>query len=262
MRRTLLIVAVSLATLAGCAQRGEERAGGDEIVVAAAANLTEAFGEVGKRFTAKTGVRVVNSFGSTADLAKQIENGAPFDVFAAADTKTVEGLEKKGLLAEGSRAVYARGRLVVWFPRGSGASIEALTGAGVSKVAVAKPELAPYGEAAVEALRALKLWERVEPKVVYAQNVAQAKQFAVTGNAEAALLPRSLVKAGEGAAVEIDGKLHRPIEQSLAIVKASKKQEAARQFADFILSEEGQALLESYGYEKAVGRRLEQETDK
>ncbi len=115
---------------------------------------------------------------------------------------------------------------------------------------MAKPELAPYGEAAVESLRALGVWERVEPKVVYAQNVAQAKQFAATGNAEAAFVPRSLLKPNEGAAVEIDGALHQPIEQSLGVVRSSKKQEAARRFTDFVLSEEGQALLESYGYER------------
>ncbi|HZB45584.1 MAG TPA: molybdate ABC transporter substrate-binding protein [Pyrinomonadaceae bacterium] len=249
MKKALpFILLVSFVT-AGCAPRVGERPVREEIVVAAAANLTEAFEEVGRRFTAKTGVRVVNSFGATADLSKQIEHGAPFDVFAAADVKHVEALERKGLLADGSRAVYARGRLVLWFPRG-GAGVEDLTGAGVTKVAVAKPELAPYGEAAVEALRALGVWERVEPKVVYAQNVAQAKQFAATGNAEAAFVPRSLLKANEGAAVEIDGALHKPIEQSLGIVRSSKKQEAARRFTEFVLSEEGQALLESYGYER------------
>lgn len=253
MKKVLPCILLGGFVAAGCAQRVEERPVQEEIVAAAAANLTEAFEEVGRRFTAQTGVRVVNSFGATADLAKQIEHGAPFDVFAAADVKHVEALERKGLLADGSRAVYARGRLVLWFPRGAGgARVEDLTGAGVTKVAVAKPELAPYGEAAVEALRALGVWERVEPKVVYAQNVAQAKQFAATGNAEAAFVPRSLIKPNEGAAVEIDGALHHPIEQALGIVKSSKKQAAARRFRDFVLSEEGQALLESYGYERGV----------
>ena len=123
-------------------------------------------------------------------------------------------------------------------------------GAGVSKVALAKPELAPYGAAAVEALRALNLWERVEPKVVYAQSVAQAKQFAATGNAEAAFLPRSLLKPDEGAGVLIDGGLHKPIDQALGVVRASRKQASARRFAEFVLGDEGQAILERYGYEK------------
>ncbi len=245
---------------AGCAPRQQDAVSRDEIVVAAAANLIEAFDEIGKRFTAKTGVRVVNSFGSTTDLAKQIEHGAPFDVFAAADIKHVESLEQKGLLADNSRAVYARGRLVLWLPRGVEAGVESLTdltGANVSRIAMAKPELAPYGEAAVEALRALNIWASIEQKVVYAQNVAQAKQFAATGNADAAFIPRSLLKSAEGkvieqgAVIEISGEHHRPLDQALGIVRESKKQEAARKFVDFVLSDEGQTLLESYGYEKA-----------
>lgn len=239
----------------GCGGAGGE-SGREELVVAAASNLTEAFGEVGRRFTERTGVRVVNSFGATADLARQIENGAPFDVFAAADAEHVEALAAKGLIAEGARAVYARGRLVLWLPRAGGPAgrVEDLAGAGVTKVAVAKPDLAPYGRAAVEALGALNLWGRVEPKVVYAQSVAQAKQFAATGNADAAFLPRSLVKDGEGGFVEIDGSLHRPIDQAVGVVRASPRQEAARRFVEFLLGGEGRAVLKSYGYSEPGGR--------
>lgn len=243
-----------VSALSGCAGPGPARVKQEEIVVAAAANLTDAFEEMGKRFTEKTGVRVVNSYGSSADLARQIENGAPFDVYAAADVKNVEGLEAKGLLLNGSKAIYARGRLVLWFPRGdaaTGARVADLADSTVARVAVAKPEVAPYGEAAVEALRALNLLAQVEPKIVYAQNVAQAKQFAASGNADAAFIPRSLLKAGEGVSVEIEATLHHSIDQGLGIVKASKRQEAARQFRDFVLGEEGQALLERFGYEKA-----------
>lgn len=250
MMKGTLTAVLLVCLAAGCGRRVEERAAREEVVVAAASNLTEALEDAGRRFEAKTGVRVTNSFGATADLAKQIENGAPFDVFAAADVAHVEALEGKGLLADGSRAVYARGRLVLWFPRGGGARVEDLAGGGVSKVALAKPELAPYGAAAVEALRALNLWERVEPKVVYAQSVAQAKQFAATGNAEAAFVPRSLIKPNEGTQVLIGAELHRPLDQSLGVVRASKNQAAARRFTEFLLSDEGQAILESHGYEK------------
>lgn len=252
----MLVIALGIVSaLAGCAGPEPARVKQEEIVVAAAANLTDAFEELGKRFTEKTGVRVVNSYGSSADLARQIENGAPFDVYAAADVKNVEGLEAKGQLSDGSKAIYARGRLVLWFPRddaATGARVADLARANVSRVAVAKPEVAPYGEAAVEALRALNLWAQVEPKIVYAQNVAQAKQFAASGNADAAFIPRSLLKAGEGASVEIEATLHHPIDQALGIVKASKRQEAARQFRDFVLGPEGQALLENYGYQRAA----------
>jgi molybdate transport system substrate-binding protein len=260
-RRGLLRLAASIISLSllagqGCAGRGGGTNGADEIVVAAAANLTDAFGELGRRFKARTGVRVTFSFGATADLARQIENGAPFDVYAAADTAHVDGLAREGLLTEGTRAVYARGRLVVWTPPGSGLQLERvedLAGARVSRVAIAKPDVAPYGQAAVESLRALNVWAQVEPKVVYAQSVAQAKQWAATGNADAALLPRSLVGEGEGKAVEVEGRLHAPIDQALAVVRASKKQDEARRFVEFVLSEEGQAVLKSFGYD-APGR--------
>ncbi|HKZ01682.1 MAG TPA: molybdate ABC transporter substrate-binding protein, partial [Pyrinomonadaceae bacterium] len=104
--------------------------------------------------------------------------------------------------------------------------------------------------AAVETLRALYIWDQVEPKVVYGMNVSQVKQFVSSGNAEAGFLPRALVKPGEGKYIEISEHLHRPIDQALAVVKASANQTAGRRFADFVLSPEGQAILQKYGYRK------------
>lgn len=248
----VVLLTFALALSAGACGRGESGAQGDEITVAAAANLTDAFGEIAKRFTARTGVRVTNSFAATADLSKQIENGAPFDVFASADVEHVEALASKGLLADSPRGVYARGRLVLWLPPNSKAAVarvEDLAGEGVSKVAIAKPDVAPYGRAAVETLNALGLWAKVEPKVVYSQTVAQAKQFASSGNADAAFVPRSLVREGEGRAIEVDSKLHAPIDQAVGVVRASKKQDAARRFVEFLMSEEGQSVLKSFGYD-------------
>lgn len=236
--------------LSGCAKKADEE-NSDEIVVAAAANLTDAFDEIGRRFTAKTGVRVVNSFGATANLARQVENGAPFDVFASADVSHVDELAAKGLLTDGTRAVFARGRLVLWLPPGKEARVgrlEDLAGDAVTKVAVAKPDVAPYGQAAVESLRAMNLWQKVEPKVVYAENVAEAKQYASSGNADAAFIPRALVKEGEGRAIDVDESLHAPIDQAIAVVRASKRQEAARRFVEFVTGEEGQSALKSFGY--------------
>lgn len=249
LRTLTLFAAALLLASASCGGAGDE-GGEDEIVVAAASNLSDAFGEVGRRFTARAGGRVTFSFGATADLARQIEQGAPFDVFAAGDVRHPAALAARGLLEEGPPAVYARGRLVLWVPRAGTmvARVEDLAGAGVARVAVAKPDVAPYGEAAVEALRALGVWAGVEPKVVYAQNVSQAKQFAATGNADAAFLPRSLVTEGEGRIVEVDGRLHRPIDQAVGVVRASRKKEAARRFVEFLLGDEGRAVLRSFGY--------------
>ncbi len=221
-----------------------------ELVVAAAANLTDAFPELGKLFTNLYGTQVVFSFGATADLARQIENGAPFDVFAAADTVHVDRLEAKGLLTPGTRAVYARGRLVMWLaPNAPKAErIEDITGQAFERIAIAKPDVAPYGRATVESLTALGIWNQIEGKVVYAQSVSQTKQFAATGNAEAAFIPMALVKPGEGIYLQVDERLHQPIDQALGIVRASKNQPAARAFREFLLSSAAQEILSKKGY--------------
>jgi molybdate transport system substrate-binding protein len=249
VRIVFAVVAAVFLLLAACQKQPAENA--QEITVAAAANLTDAFEEVAKQFTAKTGVRVVNSFGSTADLTKQIENGGPFDLFAAADVEHVEELNRKGLIAPDSQSVYARGRLVVWTPaqgRVTISRVEDVAGEQVKMVAIAKPDLAPYGRASVEALKALNIWPQVEPKVVYGTNVSNTRQYASSGNADVAFIPLSLVKRGEGQYIEVDERLHQPIDQALAIVKASGKQDIARRFVNYVLGDEGQAILRQYGY--------------
>lgn len=230
----------------------------DEIIVAAAANLTDAFASLGESWTKKTGMRVRFSFGATADLAKQIENGAPFDAFAAADVEHVAELDRKNLLTQGTQKLYARGRLVLWVPMNENHQpapirrIEDLKRADAARIAVAKPDVAPYGRAAVEALRALNVWTLVEPKIVYGQSVTQAKQYAATGNADAAFVPLALVMQEPAERIiAVDERLHQPIDQALGIVRASGKQAAARSFADFVTSEEGQAILRRYGYDQA-----------
>lgn len=252
--RGLLVVCLVLVSL-GCHTQSSKngQAERSELVVAAAANLTNVFGEIGPRFTSKTRIPVVFSFGATADLARQIENGAPFDVFASADTAHVDSLEQKGLITPGSRALYARGRLVMWLPPTStlkAQRIEDVTAKAFDRIAVAKPDIAPYGQATVESLRALGIWNQVERKVVYAQSVSQAKQYAATGNAEVAFIPLALLKPGEGTYIEINEELHQPINQALGIIKDSSKQAAARQFVDFLLGPEGQELMLRNGYSK------------
>jgi molybdate transport system substrate-binding protein len=237
----------------GCAGRGPLHDSVDqpELNVAAAANLSDAFRELGQQFTKETGIRVVYSFGATADLAKQIENGAPFDLFAAADVSHVDALNRAGLLVPGTMTLYARGRLVLWIPQDSRLTlsrVEDITRPDVERVAVAKPDVAPYGLAAVEALHALNIWSSIEPKIIYGQNVSQVKQYAATGNADVAFIPLSLVHQGEGQMIEVDAHLHQPIDQAIAVLKSSTKQEGARRFVAFVMSHDGQALLERYGY--------------
>src|SRR5580658_5194341 len=154
--KRLLIAVLTLAIAAS----GQKR----EVAVAAAANLSEVFGVVGPQFEAATGIHPVFSFASTAQLALQIENSAPFDVYAAADVEHVEQLDKKGLLLPGSRAVYATGILALWIPPGSAVKIDGVDGLvqpTVKVIALAKPDLAPYGLAARETLQKLGIWDRV-----------------------------------------------------------------------------------------------------
>jgi molybdate transport system substrate-binding protein len=170
----------------------------------------------------------------------------------AADAEHVEQLDSKGLLLLGSRKDYARGRLVLWLPASSKLApqtIADIRAQEFERIAIAKPDVAPYGRATVETLQALGIWNDVQPKVVYSQTVSQAKQYAATGNAEVAFIPLALVKPGEGTYLEVDSRLHRPIDQAMGIVKESRQQEAARRWLDFLMSPEGQQILTSHGYE-------------
>ena len=225
-----------------------------EIIVAAAANLSDSFPEVSREFTRQTAIKVVLSFGGTADLAKQIENGAPFDVFAAADVAHVSALAQKGLITPGTVNSYARGSLVIWTPAGSKFKLERvedLEQKAIERIAIAKPDIAPYGQAAIQALQALNLWPKVEPRVVYGMNVSQVKQFVSSGNAEVGFLPRSLVQDGQGTYLEIDEKLHQPIDQALGVVRASSRQDEAGRFREFVLGPAGQEILRRHGYRSA-----------
>jgi molybdate transport system substrate-binding protein len=246
---------------ASCKSRSEKKNESQTLTIAAASNLTEAFAEIGPLFTRKTGIPVVFSFGATADLAKQIENGAPFDVFAAADSEHVEQLELKGLLTPGTRALYARGRLVMWLPPGSNLKaerIQDITAKAFERIAIAKPDVAPYGRATVESLRVLGIWNEIEARVIYAQNVSQTKQYAATGNAEVAFIPLSIVKPGEGRYLEVSEDTHQPIDQALGIIKDSPKQPTARQFVEFLLSPEGQEILVNRGYSRLATKHKAQ----
>jgi molybdate transport system substrate-binding protein len=221
------------------------------LAVAAAANLTAALQAAGPKFEAQTSIHPVFSFASTAQLAQQIENAAPFDVFLAADASHAGQLEAKHLLVPGTRAVYAIGVLALWVPPGSPAAvgrIEDLVSPPVRTIAIAKPELAPYGEAAVESLKSAGIWDQVQGKVVYAENIAMARQYGSSGNADAAFTAYSLVLHDAGKIIQVDEKLHSPIAQELGIVAASTHQAEARKFTAFFLSGGGRDILRDFGY--------------
>ena len=120
----------------------------------------------------------------------------------------------------------------------------------MERIGIAKPDIAPYGRATIETLRALNLWPQLEPKAIYGQNVLQVRQYAATGNVDAAFIPLALARSDDGNFIEVDDRLHQPINHAIAIVKNSHKQEAARRFIEFLMSPEGQAILERYGYRR------------
>ncbi|HZT31488.1 MAG TPA: molybdate ABC transporter substrate-binding protein [Bryobacteraceae bacterium] len=222
-----------------------------EVLVGAAANLTDVFRRIGQRFESQTGIHPVFSFAATAQLAQQIEYAAPFDVFAAADTAHVQELDRKGLLLPRSRAVYVRGVLALWIPPHTGTAVHTirdLVSPQVRMIAIANPKLAPYGEAAVEALQRVGIWERVKGKVVYAENINMARQYGSSKNADAVFTAYSLVFSEPGAVIRVEEGLHQPINQELAIVARAKNHDNARRFVDFLLSAEGKAILRGYGY--------------
>jgi molybdate transport system substrate-binding protein len=248
MTNRLLILALWLGTI-NCGRAPEKR----EIHVAAAANLQTALAAVARDFASKTAIHVVPTIGATAQLTQQIDNGAPVDVFLAADTEHVDQLVAEGVADPGSRAIYARGRLVLWAPqRPDIKSLADLASPQVNQIGCARPELAPYGAAAIQALKKAGLWTAVEPKLVYGQSISAAKQYADSGNVAASFTALSLVY--DQHYILIDERLYNPIEQALCIVKQSTQAESARRFCAFLLGEEGQAILAKYGYAKPSGQ--------
>jgi molybdate transport system substrate-binding protein len=220
-----------------------------ELHVAAAANLSRILPELGAAYEKQSHVKVILSYGATAQLAQQIENGAPFDVFLAADTSHVDELVKGGFAIPDSRAIYARGQLVVWAPkRPDLRKIEELADAKFKAIIIAKPELAPYGAAAIESLQNMGLWDKLESKVVYAPSIMAAKQFADTGNGDAAFTALSLIIDQPGNYFFIDEKFHKPIDQALCIVKNTGQMQQATDFTAFLKGAEARGIFKRFGY--------------
>ncbi|MBZ5594991.1 MAG: molybdate ABC transporter substrate-binding protein [Acidobacteriia bacterium] len=249
MRPYYLLLFVLAAAGCGEHRNAPNRA---ELNVATAANLTKVFAELGQDFERETGIHLTFSFGATTQLAQQIEHGAPFDVFAAADTEHIDELARKGLILASTRAIYARGKLVLWVPedRVPVERIEDLARPGVTHIAIANPQLAPYGRAAVESLHALHLWEAVQPKIVYGQNISATTQYADTGNADAAFTALALVNdKTRGHKIVVPENLHTPIDQAIAVVRSTSKPDQARKFVEFITGAPAREVFRRYGYE-------------
>jgi molybdate transport system substrate-binding protein len=250
--RLVSLIVCAAALLAGC----RSGTAGDNppqktLTVSAASDLTPAFQEIGRQFEQQDGTKVTFNFGSTGQLAQQIEQGAPVDLFAAANVSFIEGLEQKSLIIPDTKALYAQGRLTLLTRKDSPLKLERvedLARPEFKRVAIANPEHAPYGAAAREALQTAGVWEAVSPKLVYGENVSQTLQYAESGNVEAAIVALSLSTQSEGRWVLVPAELHKPLNQALGVVRGTKHEPEARRFAAFVASPQGRAVMRRYGF--------------
>ncbi len=226
----------------------------DEVQVAVAANFTAPMQKIAAEFEKDTGHKALLAFGATGKLYAQIKNGAPFQVFLAADDKTPAKLEAEGDTVPGSRFTYAIGTLVLWSakPGFVDEQGEVLKKGAFRHLAIANPKTAPYGAAAVATLTQLGLLDALQPKLVTGENISQAYQFVVTENAELGFIALSQVMAdGQmigGSAWIVPSNLHDPIRQDAAILAKGKDQPAARALVEYLKGDKAAAIIKSYGY--------------
>ena len=243
--KTLLTIAILTSGMSAAA----------EVQVAVAANFSAPMQKIAAEFEKDTGHKVQLAFGATGKFYAQIKNGAPFEILLAADDETPVKLEKEGAGVAGTRFTYAIGKLVLWsakpgFVDDQG---EVLKKGDFKHVSIANPKLAPYGQAAVETLTALKRLDAIQPKFVQGENIAQTHQFIATGNAELGFVALSQVmkdgKIAEGSAWVVPASLHQPIRQDAVLLENGKDKPAASALLKYLGGEKSKAIIKSYGHE-------------
>ena len=247
-RRGLIVFALALVVARPAAA---QPAAAPALIVYAASDLDAAFREIKPLFEKATGARVTLVMGSTGNLAKQIEQGAPADVFFAANESFVDDLRALGVVIPQTRALYAQGRIVLAQPKKSAIVARELVDLlkpEVRRVAIANPAHAPYGRAAQEALERAGVWEKVKPKLVYGENIRHALQFVETGAVEAGIVALSIADAPGIMYSPIDSKLYAPLNQVAAVVKRSPHPDLGAAFIQFVNGAEGRPILKRYGF--------------
>lgn len=226
-------------------------------LVAAASDLQFALAEIAEAYSAETGGKVRITYGSSGNFARQIRSGAPIDLFLSADERLVEGLANEGL-TDGDGVLYALGRLALIVPLGSPLAADgsladlaaALSDGRLRKLAIANPEHAPYGERAREVLQAKGLWDAVQGRLVFGENVAQAAQFATSGAADGGLVAYSLAVSPRVAelatAALVPAEWHRPLRQRMVLTRSAGPE--ARKFYDFLQGSAARGVLERHGF--------------
>lgn len=226
-----------------------------EIIVSAAVSLKNAFEEIGLIFERQTGVQVRFNLGASGLLQRQIEAGAPADVFASASARQMDALESRGLVLEGSRRELARNELVLVAPLGAQPSpLQVFTDIGqpgITRIAVGNPKTVPAGQYAQEALENLELWSPLQPRLILAENVRQVLDYVVRGEVDAGLVYASDVAVAQEkvrVVAPAPPGTHAPIVYPIAALRGSGAPDAARRFIDLATSPEGQAILRKYGF--------------
>jgi molybdate transport system substrate-binding protein len=227
-----------------------------EITVAAASDLQFAFQDVAARFQKETNHPVKLTFGSSGNFFSQIHNGAPFDVYFSADIDYPKRLEAAGLAEPGTLYEYATGKIVLWAPSGSKVDVskglQALLDSNVSKIAIANPEHAPYGRAAVAAMKHENIYDKVSSKLVLGENISQTASLVASGGADLGIIALSLAVApsakSKGQYAEVPTDAYPAIEQAAVILKSSQNKDIARQFMAYIKTPAIQTILRGYGF--------------
>ncbi|MES2879342.1 MAG: molybdate ABC transporter substrate-binding protein [Pseudomonadota bacterium] len=227
----------------------------DDVQVAVAANFTAPMKQIAAEFEKDSGHKAVLAFGATGKFYAQISNGAPFEVLLAADEETPMKLEKELLAAPGTRFTYAIGKLVLWSAKegyvdGQG---DILKKGDFKHLALANPKTAPYGAAALEAMKKLGVLDNIQPKIVQGENIAQTHQFIATGNAELGFVALSQVfkdgKVSSGSAWMVPAKFYAPIRQDAVVLAKGRHNPAATALVNYLKTDKARAIIKSYGYE-------------
>ena len=232
----------------------EARCFAGEVRIAVAANFTDTAHALITAFETRTGHRASASFGSTGKLYAQIRNGAPFDVFLAADIRRPKLLETEGRAVAGTRFTYAIGKLALWVPEPDAFDKpeDFLAPSSLARVAIANPKTAPYGFAAKQTLQAMELWHSLQPRLVRGDSIAQAFQFIASGNAGAGFVADSQVKAWDGETGTrwlVPQSYYTPLEQQAILLNRGNTNPAALAWLDFLKSREATGIIRGFGYE-------------
>lgn len=227
----------------------------DEVSVAVAANFTAPMQKIAASFEQDTGHKAVLSFGATGKFYAQINSGAPFQVFLAADDTTPERVEREGKGVQGSRFTYAVGKLVLWSARDNYVDAQGavLKTGDFAHLSVANPKLAPYGLAAVQTLEKLGLADSLKPRIVTGENIAQTYQFIASGNAQLGFVALSQVmedgRIAKGSAWQVPSSMHEPIKQDAILLNTGKDNPAAAALMQYLRGDKARAVIRSYGYD-------------